>query len=629
MDFIKYCDLFDAKFHFYTTNYSSNFHLFGGAMFILYILISLLVFFLFSYDNLNKLNPITTISESPDIGYENININEEKIWIPWRITNSQGQHINHEGLLYPIINFVHGKKNNNKIMELEYQQINYKLCNETSMANNTDFYKIDISLDNLFCIENNDFYIGCSFNLGYICYIDINIYLCENGKNFNISDKKCSTFQDLYNYKNNSLIIEFYYPEIRFQPTNYQNPIQAIYRSHYYEIKHYNTKFERIFLRKNILSDERSLFSNNPKNKTYWGIDSIYGDAYFSDIYYQNYNASSKVFSLSIYLGKGLVYYTRYYKKFIQILSDIFPILNIILYIFRGTTDFIKMCWIRRRLFDLLFENGENTNFINNENKKKENKDNYNDNNSFIINFKKDYIKNRIKEIKNAIINNPNNNEINNPIFEKGNFSHKRVSHNSLNSILLKNRKKGYLNNKKKSNVSLSNLSNSNYGLNLEFKIINNNIKKTQIINKHPRAFLEKRRISRSYISKYNNKNILQKADINSKKRKKHVFPFIYYLSDFFLDRKYNINKFCFVSRNYLIIYKFLNKLYDISSFMILYKQFNIFKGIYAKGKFLEIINTNKKMNINNRELNEELSMNSLNTVFLTFSEMLLKEKEF
>ena len=110
MNFIKYCDLFQTRFHFYT-NYSTNFSIFGGIMFTLYIIITVFVFLFFSYDNLNKLKPITTKSESPEIGYSTIKIGEEKIWIPWRITTYENQFIDHKGLLYPIIYLVHGKEN--------------------------------------------------------------------------------------------------------------------------------------------------------------------------------------------------------------------------------------------------------------------------------------------------------------------------------------------------------------------------------------------------------------------------------------------------------------------------------------------------------------------------------------
>lgn len=111
------------------------------------------------------------------------------------------------------------------------------------------------------------------------------------------------------------------------------------------------------FFKKNILSDDRSLFKNKPNNISFWGIDSIYGDAYISEIYSNNNkNPSSKIFTLSIYMDKGLVYFTRYYKKLPVILSNVFRILYLIFFLFKEATEFIKFCYIRKSLFELLFE---------------------------------------------------------------------------------------------------------------------------------------------------------------------------------------------------------------------------------------------------------------------------------
>ena len=52
MDFIKYLDFFNIKFSFYTNNQPNNQNIFGGIMTFIYILASILIFVLFSYDDL-------------------------------------------------------------------------------------------------------------------------------------------------------------------------------------------------------------------------------------------------------------------------------------------------------------------------------------------------------------------------------------------------------------------------------------------------------------------------------------------------------------------------------------------------------------------------------------------------
>lgn len=606
MDSLKYCDFFKVNFHFNTNNYSAYYSIFGGLMFIIFILFTVSSFLFFSYDNLNKLLPITTRSEFPDIGNEIIKITEEKIWIPWRISTYEEQFINHKGLLYPVINLVHGKTNENKIIELEYKRLNYTLCSETSMAYNSNSYKIDINLNTLFCIDNDELYLGGSWNSGFIYYIEIDIYLCQNGKKFNKSDENCSSFEDLYNFRNKSLFFEFFYPEVKFKPSDYEKPLEVIYRNHFYEIKEYNSKYERIFLRKNILSDDRSLFKNKPNNISLLGIDSIYGDTYISEIYSNNNkNPSSKIFSLSIYMGKSLVYFTRYYKKFPVILSDVFPILYLIFFLFKETTKFIKLCFIKKRLFELLFEKSpaENVNKIEIHQNRGSFKNSIKNINIYNLKMKKYSVKNIFNEKRNTNLH---------------------LSHKSLNSLYFKNRNSKEIVHKR-SNQSLSNLSNSNLGLNLQLSLINKNKNQNTFFYKSQQNIMEKQKITRSFILNSNN-NAIKNGLYFNKNKKKVLFPFIFYTFDFFINKSKSTNKNCFVSKDYFLVYKFINKIYDISSFLILYKQFNIFKNYYAKGKLLDIVNSNSKININNKDLMEEISMNSLNNVFQTFSELLLRE---
>jgi len=72
--------------------------------------------------------------------------------------------IDQRGILHPIISLVEGHWNNTFGMDLKYHNLNYRLCNETSMANKTEEYQINIPLNELFCIENDDIPLGGSWH---------------------------------------------------------------------------------------------------------------------------------------------------------------------------------------------------------------------------------------------------------------------------------------------------------------------------------------------------------------------------------------------------------------------------------------------------------------------------------
>ena len=91
MDYLKYLDSFGVKFHFYTNNHPNHQNIFGGFMTFIYILICIVIFIIFSYDDIYRLNPISSISEIPDLKPKSINIKEEKIWIPFRIVTDKNK----------------------------------------------------------------------------------------------------------------------------------------------------------------------------------------------------------------------------------------------------------------------------------------------------------------------------------------------------------------------------------------------------------------------------------------------------------------------------------------------------------------------------------------------------------
>ena len=173
MDYIKYFDFFTIKFHFYTNKQPVFRNIFGGIMNLIYIFICFAIFFEFSYEDLFKLNPISSKSEISKIQKKVVNINEEKLWIPFRMVTYEEKFIDHRGFLYILPYFIEGKKNNSTGMDLKYRLLHYKLCNETSMINKSNNYKIDVPLNELFCIDENDIKFGGSWNGNFLNYIEI------------------------------------------------------------------------------------------------------------------------------------------------------------------------------------------------------------------------------------------------------------------------------------------------------------------------------------------------------------------------------------------------------------------------------------------------------------------------
>jgi len=161
---IKYTDLFGTRCAFYSEKMPKLYTVIGGIFSMISILVCILIFIIFSIDDLRRKFPITTTSSIPSEGYRKIKFGKEKIWIPWRIVDyNNNEFVNTTELLYPKIYYYYGiKVNGTRDFNLTYTTLNYKLCNKTSMAIEKNTYQIKVVLSELYCIEMDNLEMGGS-----------------------------------------------------------------------------------------------------------------------------------------------------------------------------------------------------------------------------------------------------------------------------------------------------------------------------------------------------------------------------------------------------------------------------------------------------------------------------------
>ena len=209
-EWLKFLDCFGTTYSFYTEKNRKFYTAFGGILTIISIIFGILVFIYINLDNFSYNLPISTISTSKE-KYKNITFREEKIWIPWRIRDFGGKTINHKGLLFPIIFYLKGVRNNDKEIKLSYEVLNYKLCNETSMVNSS--YLIDMKLDDLYCIDMEDLYMGGNWDTDFLNFVQFDLYMCKNGIDYDKDNKNCTSYEQIVEMtgKYNCFDFEIYY----------------------------------------------------------------------------------------------------------------------------------------------------------------------------------------------------------------------------------------------------------------------------------------------------------------------------------------------------------------------------------------------------------------------------------
>ena len=85
------------------------------------------------------------------------------------------------------------------------------------------------------------------------------------------------------------------------------------------------------------------------------------------------------------------------------------------------------------------------------------------------------------------------------------------------------------------------------------------------------------------------------------------LFPYKYYLCSIFIKNiDLNKNNF-FFTKKFIVVYNFVCQLFDISSYLILQKEFQIMKNTIMIGKYRDILENRSKINVNELSLNSDI----------------------
>jgi hypothetical protein len=303
----KYIDCFGIKFNFYIDRKRKLYTPLGGILTLFSLIFGIFLFLLMNKDELRHKVPLSSTSVIQE-DIRNIKFIQEKIWIPWRIRDYEGNIVDFKEILYPIIYYYKGVKNKtDDKFNLEYTILNYRLCNETLMNNNTDLFIIDTPLDQLYCIDMDDLNIGGNWNYDFINYVEFDLYICKNGEDYDENNINCTS----YPY---SLEFDIYYPLVHYQPMNKTNPIFIKYNSYFYLMSKYSNKIDRIYLQKHVLINDDGWVSKNEHISSFWGCETFNGDSYATgtnrDL--MSEGSTSRLYSFNIYLNFEAVIYHRY-----------------------------------------------------------------------------------------------------------------------------------------------------------------------------------------------------------------------------------------------------------------------------------------------------------------------------
>jgi hypothetical protein len=396
--------------------------------------------------------------------------------------------------------------------------------------------------------------------------------MCKDGIDYNESNHKCTTYENLQNIYGGgeSIFFELLYPVVQFQPTNQKIPILIIYKTLYYIVNKFSSKLDRMYLQEYMFKDENGWIFNNGENHSYWGVSRINGESYIlGDKDIMRFGSTSRLYTINFYFDLGIVFYTRKYKKLYEILGEVFPIISGVTSIFSYISKIINEIQSTKKLNE----------FITGIDKIQSNK-------------LRSEIEHKIKSQKNS----------------------KRYE----------------------SIISNSNYKKKNYILNLN-KAKNEN--KEEILNKlypHSNSFNDSSKLAcfpnninfnhSNYIKKFNNPHFSEKISFNinkfnltkSAELAKKNYPINFYFFGFIMN-KIDIHKgnFRCITKQFNRSFSFYRHLIDITSYIILHQEFEIFKRIITdnyKLKEAETLKGEHKIEYrNNQFLTEDNNIYNIN----------------
>jgi hypothetical protein len=648
------------------------------------------------------------MSSISQAGYHKVKFKDEKLWIPWRIIDFRKKFVNFTDKIYPVIYIKKGEKNNSKdSFTFKTDSINYKLCNETNFTQRGENHYIDVALDEIYCIEFDDLELGGGWTADFLNYLQLDIYICKDGVEYKENNDKCTKFQNLKDkyLQNDSWAFEYFYPIVEYQPTNYENPILVIYKNHFYNFSTQLNKEERIYIQEYVLNDDKGLIFNDDKNSSFWGYFSSDFDVLYSSGDLLNSKLSSKLYSLSIYLDAGKILYMRRYNKIYTVIANVFPIFNVVFFLFDTLTYMIKTIMTEKYLSELFFQRIDDNNKINvekgkrksagffyhklNLSKKESNKKNMfnnikekeeayyergkNNNNEFSI---KSNENNKVENNGNNFSNNSNknnmeeeNNNINNVNCSNKTYKlSKRKKNQEINTSknsskdtntnksnlekfnnklknLVSNRNTPHLNNNNNNSSSFYPFNSPKHNNYVEINLknsknesIKNKLKekKSQILNNNDINHENNKNVNKtgyddknnelnnisnySHFNFYKNRGLNNSAIITRFRLKGSLFKMKDYIYSFFI--KAIRKEYKYISKEFTAIFNFLSDVYDISSYLQLYRQFHILSGFLLDN--VANIDLNHKININNKELFEQIALKNKNIFYFALKEQFM-----
>lgn len=332
----------------FTTFKNKNFKTVGGGLyFISWGIIMITFCYLFGRDLFLKKNPklISQIT-IPENYSDPFKLTPENFVFAWRLSDDYSKTVDYSGIIYPSLKYFRQVFNSSGQYLVEEKSLEVTKCTRQN-AKAPEFYnKHDI--DDWLCLDFDKYdnlTLGGFWDGQFVNYLQVSLYACENESAFS-GKANCTDYEHLNNFlmKNNSIYIDFLFPEYYFDVDDQTTPFKTSYKSYYYQLDLNIRKTDRLFFKKGQLKDDQGWILSSINELSIYGFAEINDEIYINDPNnFGRENLSSKLYEIIIYTQKKFDNFQRSYMK-VQDLSALIG-------------GFMKFLLIFGKSFSLIFNN--------------------------------------------------------------------------------------------------------------------------------------------------------------------------------------------------------------------------------------------------------------------------------
>ena len=331
-------DIFSKSIGFFYHDKEKIGSIIGFILTILYVIISLFLFFFYTLSTINKRDMKVHDSLLFQKDAPEMDINPDLFYFAFGVENYLTGYTRFidETIYYPKVVYINKIKEGPNFIITEKRPLHFERCQEYKFGEDYQHLLVKGELNNSYCINDLNLTLAGNFKYDKLSYIKIGIYPCINTTE---NENHCKP-KEVINSFLSGTFISILAKDIGLEPSNYSQPYIPTFQDLYVTIdKSYFTEFRLFFGITEIQTDE-GLFSEKIRKERYINFVKTTQGIYYQDE--DSFYKGNPICEVQIRMDDDIRIQKRTYMKMSEVLAITGGYMQLISTIFSIITFFIN-----------------------------------------------------------------------------------------------------------------------------------------------------------------------------------------------------------------------------------------------------------------------------------------------